>query len=67
MYSILSESAAAVLSKQDSLHSKNISQAFDEGAAAMQVKETSQQIQQIALNCNSHLRRNLIRWPTSKV
>jgi len=37
MYSILTESAAAVLSKQDSLHSKNISQAFDEGAAAMQV------------------------------
>ena len=44
MYSILTESAAAVLSKQDSLHSKNISQAFDEGAAAMQVKETSEQI-----------------------
>ena len=58
MYSILSESAAAVLSKQDSLHSKNISQAFDEGAAAMQVKETSKQI---ALNCNSHLRLDLIR------
>ena len=58
MYSILTESAAAVLSKQETLHSKNISQAFDEGAAAMQVKETSEQI---ALNCNSQLRRNLIR------
>ena len=39
MYSILTESAAAVLSKQASLDSKNISQAFDEGAAAMQVEK----------------------------